>query len=323
MDEYRMLHTKNGELNIDSIGWHKYPYKNCAIKPTSKKFIRRKRWNHYLWISPEFIFLFAVVHLDYAGFIFLELHDLNSEESTKKSVTIPRGKGIIVEDEINKKVYYRDHNIYIDIQEMGDELSIECNWDDINSNAKIKLNKESLNVLIPWGEKKYHYTCKEMVLKCSGVVNDEQKNYHLKNALCFLDYGRGIWPYEKEWYWITSGFERDGKIVGINLGAKWTDGTGVNENGVTINGKVYKIRSDVKFTSGDPMQLWIIESVDSDEVNLTFTPFRHEVQGKNLVIVKSTLKQYIGYLDGVIKVDGIEIEFAGDIAWCEDHFARW
>lgn len=323
MKTYITLHKENGELNREAIGWHKHPCKNCAIKPNSKKFIRRKRWNHYLWMNQEFVFLFAVVHLDYAGFLFLELHDLNSEETIKKSMILPRGKGITIEDDINKKLYYRNHDIYIDIEEIDGELRIECNWDNVNSHSKIKINEESLNVLIPWNKNKYHYTCKAMALKGCGFACDEHKNYHLKDALCFIDYGRGVWPYEKEWHWITSGFERDGKLIGLNLGAKWTDGTGVNENGISINEKIYKIESDVKFTCEDPMQLWIIESVDSDEVNLTFTPFRHEVQGKNLLIVKSSLKQYIGYLDGTIKVHGVEIEFMGDIAWFEDHFARW
>lgn len=323
MRDYKLLHNSGGELNRDSIGWNKRPYKNCTIKRSFKNFFRRKRWNHYLWMNQEFVFLFAVVDLDYAGFLFLELHDLNSDESVKKSKVVPLGKGVFIEDEINNKVYYRDHNIYINIEEIDGELSIECNWDEINSNAKLKFNNESLNVLIPWGEKKYHYTCKDMALKSTGMVSDGHKNYNLGNALCFLDYGRGIWPYEKEWYWITSGFERNGNIVGINLGAKWTDGTGVNENGVSINGKVYKIKSDVKFISDDFGKLWTIESVDGQEVNLTFTPFRHEVQGENFGIIKSSLKQYIGYLEGSIKVEGIEVEFRGDIAWFEDHFARW
>ena len=39
--------------------------------------------------------------------------------------------------------------------------------------------------------------------------------------------------------------------VGLNMGAKWTDGTGMNENGILLNGCLHKIHEDIVFEYDD------------------------------------------------------------------------
>jgi hypothetical protein len=41
------------------------------------------------------------------------------------------------------------------------------------------------------------------------------------------------------------------------------------------------------------------------------------------LIVKSSLKQHIGKLSGVVKVNDEEIEFEDVLCWFEDHYAKW
>ena len=66
-----------------------------------------------------------------------------------------------------------------------------------------------------------------------------------------------------------------GRRIGLNFGGKWTDGTGMTENAVFIDGVMTKIHEDVLFTY-DPknfMVPWKIRTKFSDTVDLTFTPF--------------------------------------------------
>ena len=129
---------------------------------------------------------------------------------------------------------------------------------------------------------------------------------------------------KKEWYWLTSGFiDEKGKSIGLNLGAKYTDGTGVNENGIKIDDTVYKLDDDVAFNYDKENNKWIIKSVKSDEVDLEFTPIIYNNKVNNIIIFKSKSKQFVGYLNGVVMLKGKEIKFNNTIGWCEDHFAKW
>lgn len=46
----------------------------------------------------------------------------------------------------------------------------------------------------------------------------------------------------------------EGRLLGFNLGSGWTDGTGVNENAIYVDGRLVKLGEDVRFhrDSTDP-----------------------------------------------------------------------
>lgn len=71
------------------------------------------------------------------------------------------------------------------------------------------------------------------------------------------------------------------------------------------------------------MNKWTIRSIDSDEVDLVFTPTKVYDKVNNFMLVKSSLKQYIGKVSGVVKVSGEDIEIENILTWCEDHYAKW
>ena len=88
------------------------------------------------------------------------------------------------------------------------------------------------------------------------------------------DFGRGIWPYRSFWNWAVCTGVQGGDRIGVNMGARWTTGTGANENGICVNGRLYKIMEDLcwSYEPSDWMRPWHIRSDHSDMVDLTLHP---------------------------------------------------
>src|SRR5262249_14492588 len=107
---------------------------------------------------------------------------------------------------------------------------------------------ESLSVVIPWSSTNYQYTSKHLGLPARGVVTVGDTRYDCAAGLAVLDHGRGRWPKESAWIWACGvGKERGGRVVGWNLGGRWTDGTGLSENGLFIGGRVEKLDEELEF----------------------------------------------------------------------------
>src|SRR5262249_45501022 len=131
---------------------------------------------------------------------------------------------------------------------------------------------ETVNVVVPWDEARFHFTSKQQALPARGVVRVDGREHRLDregDAFACLDFGRGRWPRGIEWGWALASGRAGARTIGLNLGARWTDGTGVTENAVVIDGRVHKIADAVDFTPGGA---WRIRTRAGDRVDLSFTP---------------------------------------------------
>ncbi|MDK2562027.1 DUF2804 domain-containing protein [Romboutsia sedimentorum] len=314
--------SKDGKVNQECIGWGKKVFSNCSI---DRGYFRKKIWNHYMWMNKDFVCALAIVKLDYAGLIFIDFYDLKENKKIHKSITIPLCNGIILHNSIGSYAHFQNKEMYLNIIRTNDKLHAMVKWGEVDIDANIFLEKESLNVLVPWSEKKFHYTSKQFPLKSSGYINvgdEDYEKFELNDSISFIDYGRGIWEREKYWYWLTCGFENEDNKVGLNLGAKWTDNTGVNENGIKIDGMLYKLYCDVDFEKIDENN-WSIKSTNCEDIDLIFNISTVNDKVNNKLIIKSSLKQHIGYISGIVKADDKEIEFKEVLCWLEDHYAKW
>ena len=190
----RFICTNDGLLNEYSVGWSKIPFKDCTIK---NRFFRKKVWNHYMWIGKDFVFVFAVVNLDYAAVVFTDFYDLNSKRKINKCVRHGLSKNIMMDDKINSYAHYKDKHRFINVLRVNNYLNVEFKWDEIDITSTINLGYESINVLIPWTYKHFHYTSKHTNLETKGELTVDNKKYNLDDSLVFIDYGRGVWQRKK------------------------------------------------------------------------------------------------------------------------------
>ena len=157
-------------------------------------------------------------------------------------------------------------------------------------------------------------------------IGDKRYTFNPEDSYAVLDYGRGVWPRTASWNWAMASQRVGNRRIGLNFGGKWTDGTGMTENAVFVNGKMSKISEDVIFTNDetDFMKPWHIRSKFSQVVNLTFTPFFKRESTINARLVKSNVYHMVGYFNGVVYLqDGSRLAITQLLGSIEDHNAKW
>ena len=187
---------------------------------------------------------------------------------------------------------------------------------------------ETLNVVIPWSDIQFQYTSKQNTLPASGFVklNDERLEFASPAFGC-LDYGRGVWPEHTLWNWGSASGVRGGRTVGLNLGGQWTDGTGMTENGICIDGRLTKISEDLVFEYDREamMKPWRVRTAASDRVDLLFEPEFERVSksGQRDGFFTDAHQMFGSYSGRINPDDAGPIELRDLFGWIEEHEARW
>lgn len=327
------LCDSRGNLNPSAIGWSRQPLHHCNLKG---HWPRKKRWNYWAVISPTHLFSVTLSDVDYLGLPFIYLLNFETKAFAEKTLLKPFGTGIDLPPAVDADVVYSDPAMPIAMlqNEHGVQIKAACpDFDGKPLQVDLQVfypeNHESLNVVIPWSEKRFQFTSKQNTLPAEGVIDwgEERIVFDHTNTFACLDFGRGIWPFECFWNWSSFSTRlSDSRTVGVNLGAGWTDGTGMNENGLCIDGKLLKLSEDVVFAYDkvDFMAPWRLTTSVTDRVDLTFTPFFERVAKTDALVIRSEVHQMIGRFTGALKTDeGETIQIKDAIGWAEDHNARW
>ena len=142
-----------------------------------------------------------------------------------------------------------------------------------------------------------------------------------------LDVGRGRWPYSTRWNW-GGGAGRaaaDGPVVGIQIGGKWTEGTGLTENGVIIDGRLTKIGAELRwdYSWDDPMAPWRVTD-PSGHLELELAPRYDKHSRTNAAVLRTETHQVFGDWSGwVADDDGQRVSFDGLQGFAEESRSRW
>jgi len=151
-------------------------------------------------------------------------------------------------------------------------------------------------------------------------------------AWAVLDHGRGRWPYEVAWNWAAGSGLVDGRVIGVQLGGRWTDGFGATENALVVDGHLTKISEELHWDDdASPeragagatgwMRPWRITGISAD---LTLTPFHHRHSSVNAVVLSQRADQVFGTWSGWVRDDhGSRVRVDGIEGWAEDVLNRW
>ncbi len=314
----------------ESVGWSRQP---LHLAKLHGPWLRQKRWNAWGIHDDRHYLMVGIMHLDYAAVASVYLYDLETGQWQQAAGRALGARGCSMSDTVEGQVRLATSllSITADTNSAGTSLHISSpQAGGLEADLWIESPRgvESMNLVIPWSERRYHFTSKQACLPTGGVIRWGQRRVHWAPgaAQAWLDFARGVWPYRSAWRWAMCSTRVGSRPVGFNLGAGWTDGTGVNENALYIDGRVHKLPDDVRFEY-DRQALdrpWAIRSVDSGRVNLEFTPARVHVDGMNLLLIRARLAQVLGTYRGTIVDDaGERIELGGAVGIAEDQQARW
>jgi hypothetical protein len=326
------LCNDRGELNKNSIGWARKPLFNCNL---SGRWLRKKKWNYWCVTNDECLFSATISNIDYAGMIFVYFLDFKTKKFIEKTIMTPFGKGCTMPNVVNESLIFKNSSIDIKMLKENNDTHIILSCNDFMGTtlqADMNINypdgHETLNVVIPWNKNTFQFTSKHECLPTSGSLRVGESNYSFnsENTFACLDFGRGIWPYRVKWNWANASGRINDRTIGLNLGGKWTDNTGMNENAIVIDGKITKISEDIifEYDTDNFMKPWSIRSLISDSIELKFTPFYERIAKSDLKIIKSEVHQMIGYFSGRIKMYNDEyIDISNLLGCSEDHFGLW
>ncbi len=326
-----LLCNADGNLNPEAVGWSRKPLHVCNLQG---RFPRKKKWDYWCITGERFLFSATIAHIDYlalGGMYFLEYE---TGRFTEKGAIKPFPRRPVMANLVEQTEEFRLCGTRLRFEQSGTVLRMSVRAGALSGKpftADIHISrpveKESLNVVIPWNRSTFQFTSKQQCLPAEGRLcwGKEEFVFAPGTAFACLDYGRGIWPYRTTWNWASFSGYSGGSEVGINMGAKWTDGTGMNENGILYNGRLHKIHEDILFEYDDKdfMRPWRMRTMSSDMVRLEFVPFYEKAGSVNLAVIRSKTHQMFGRYSGTLTIDGATIPIDNMVGWAEEHRARW
>jgi hypothetical protein len=324
------LCDQRGLLNPDAVGWSRHPLVRANL---SRRWPRKKKWNFWNWISPEFVFSVTLADIDYASFCSVSFVDFESGESLS-NIALGPPRRFPMPELVEASVGFEGGSMRYSNQNRDGELLVNFRGKARNGKeiaAEFRVCKpeghETLNIVVPWTPRHFQMNSKHNTLPCEGQVEVGGRPYPMDPERCHAvqDFGRGIWPYRSFWNWAVCTGQQGGDLIGVNMGARWTTGTGVNENGICLNGRLHKIMEDLdwSYDPGDWMKPWRVRSQHSDSIDLALQPIVAETSKLDLGLVRTGGVCCFGRWSGRIEVEGAPVELDGLIGWAEEFDHRW
>jgi hypothetical protein len=327
-----LMCDQNGNLNPEAIGWSRTPLHTCNLVG---HILRKKRWNYWCIQDSQFLFSITIADMDYVSVFFLYYYDIKNNIFQEETLILPLGFGATLGDTPREPCRAEAFGLDVHFTPGKDFTFISVDWRNFKGKAlKAKFHvflnpsQESLNVLVPWNSRKFQYTSKQFALPVEGeVLIDDALVYKFRNENAFasLDFGRGNWPREITWNWLQFATRIGVNRIGVNLGGQWTDGTGISENAILFNDKIFKLKEPIaiEYNPKDFQAAWRAYTTESKNVDLYFTPAYVRKAEQNLFLISSTVHQGLGNYTGIVQVNGDVFYIPGAFGWAEEHKALW
>lgn len=318
------LTRPSGRLNPSAVGWTRTPLHGTdGIGRGRVGWGRNKRWEYWAITSPRHVAAVVVSDIGYAAVNSLFLLDRRSGEqiSVEAISLLARGTSLPGTLDLGPSST-RSKGLRIDLEPGTDGTRIRAHTErvDLDVMAHLPDGHERLGVVVPWSERLFQYTVKDPARPAVGRLTVDGTAYEIggPDAWATLDHGRGRWPYAISWNWGAGSGTSAGHTIGLQVGGRWTDGTGSTENAIVVDGRLTKVSDELHwdYSPQDWMAPW---RVRGGAVDVTFHPEHLRRAVTQLGILASRTHQCFGTWTGrvgEVRVDGI-------YGWAEDVHQRW
>jgi len=322
------LTLPGGRLNPAAIGWARQPLVDTAGIGGRGSWGRNKRWEYWNVMTPRYIVGITVSSLDYAAVHEVWVFDRRTEEPVHESVTLLPARGVVLPPSLGGgPVSARAKNLEIDIVAEGDgeRMRVTIPRVTIDVVADMPARHERLAVVVPWSDRRFQYTVKDVARPARGTIVVDGEAYELPDGASWavLDHGRGRWPYDITWNWGAGSGTSGGAVIGIQVGGRWTDGTGATENAFFVDGRMHKIHDDLVWEY-DQSNFLLPWSVHGGGLEAQFAPFYDRVSRTDLGVISAHTDQCFGVWSGTfVTLTDERIAFEGIEGWAEHVHNRW
>ena len=320
-------------LNPDARGWSRQPYHDTVM---NRPWGRRKRWDYWSIQSGDLLVSGVVANVDYLSTSDIWWHDLSTGREGGREVTKIAGKGFDLPSRFGSRpVRVEAKNYSCELfDDDSRNMHIRVQWMETSGEAgeldaviTMPSGQESLNVVIPWSDRVFQYTSKHQARPVTGALRVGDSSWTFGDeSWGVLDIGRGRWPFSTRWNWGGGfGYSVSGSRIGIQIGGKWTEGTGFTENGVFVDGRLSKIGRELEWTYDwdDTMKPWRVVDPDG-QIDIVMTPRFDKHTKLDLKVMMRETHQVFGTWTGhVVDDDGCRHDVNSVQGFAEECRARW
>lgn len=327
----------DGRLNAGAVGWARRPLVDTAGigRGPHRTWGRNKRWEYWSVITPTHILALTVSSIDYAAVHEAWVFDRNTQRSLHQPATVLPARGVELPPRLDAgPARARAKCLALDVEPVGalrdgaaPQVRLRARFPGAQFDVTVTrpAGHECLAVVVPWSTTRFQYTVKDVALPATGTVTVDGAAHDVPAGASWavLDHGRGRWPYEVRWNWGAGSGVSRARTIGVQVGGKWTDGTGQTENGLVVDGRLHKIHDELtwEYDPAEWMRPW---RVHGGGLDASFTPFYDKRSGTNLLVLSSRTDQCFGTWAGSLSTaDGELVEFEGIEGWAEDVHNRW
>ncbi len=338
------LATPDGRrLDPEAVGWSRVPLHRANLRGG---WGRNKRWDYWAIMAGDLIVSGVYADVDYLGLADVWWVDLASGRAGGRGIAAPFGLGLDLPDVPGSAPLRVERRRFrLDItndDETGDgdgdgATRITATWREkdgaegkLDATIALPAGHESLNVVIPWSPRRFQFTSKHQARPARGTLAVHGRTWTFGggngDAWGVLDVGRGRWPYRTTWNWGGgAGRIADGRVVGIQVGGRWTEGTGGTENGVLVDGRLTKLGRELRWTydRDELLRPWRVED-PGGRLRLELTPRYDKHTLVDALVLSTETHQIFGSWSGSFTTDeGEVLTFEGLQGFAEESRSRW
>lgn len=351
-----LLTTPDGRRRSpDATGWSRQPLHRANLRG---RWGRNKRWDYWAVLAGDLVLSVTYADVDYLGIVdvwWADLAEIHTDPSARsgadttartggRNALVPLARGVSLPAlPGTAPLLFTGRSLEVDITDDPDGTTrLEAIWTERDGTpARLDVaianppGHESLNVVIPWDDRRFQFTSKHQARPAAGQLHVGDEWWDIGGdtaAWGVLDVGRGRWPYATRWNWgggAGIGTWADGSdgspVVGIQIGGMWTEGTGATENGVLVDGVLHKIGRELawSYSWNDPTSPWHV--VDpGGQLDLALRPIFDKHSRTNLGVLATETHQVFGTWSGSVTTDDGRTIVVDDIqGFAEESRSRW
>ncbi|KAF1071259.1 MAG: hypothetical protein GAK45_00560 [Pseudomonas citronellolis] len=322
------LCDERGRLAPAAIGWSVRPRVLCGLPGN---FGRRKRWNHWCLVTPDWMLTLTVADLDYLAYGAVCFLDLRNGRSLSRSRIGLPGRNCELPDQPNQSHAFHHEHLTLKIDDAPGGILITARASDLGElpldlalEVQRPAHLESVNLVVPMGGRHFHACSRQMGLPMTGSLQlgDERYDCQSGHSFAALDFGRGVWPLHS--HWTRAAFAAPGGIAG-NFGSGWTDRSSLKENALWFGGELHALGGeiDIRQSAADPLAPWHLRSACAS-VDLRFIPRQQHRAHPRFGPFGADTRQWFGEYHGHLRSpQGERVPVDGAHGWIGSTRARW
>lgn len=327
-----LCNPDGASLNPAAKGWSRFPLHRANLDGV---WGRNKRWDYWAILAGDLVVSCVYADIDVIGLADVYWVDLPSGEHGGQSIITEAG-GLALPEVVGAAPMQATQGSFeLRLADDAEGTHIDATWQEQDGTVgrlQVAVERppghESLNVVIPWSDELFNFTSKQQARPARGELVLGDRRWPIgetDDAWGVLDVGRGRWPSDITWNWGGGAGRAGDHVVGLQFGAKWTEGTGFTENGVILDGRLTKLgrELDWSYDWDDPMQPWRVDD-PGGQLHVVLTPRfdKHTKIGDGERA--SETHQVFGTWSGEITSDdGERVEFDDVQGFAEEARQHW